>query len=156
VARLEALESIRAEYNEKMALPTPDFREFLRFLNENRVGLHGYPRSTKDLAVWVEASQENAERDIQAIEDFGFASLELTPQDFLEPRVFIQMGYPPVRIDPLTQPSGVVLAECYENREQIEVDGLTIPAIGLEDLHENKKASGVSQDLADLEKLEQK
>ncbi|MGK0618088.1 nucleotidyltransferase [Meiothermus cerbereus] len=147
-----------------MALLTPDFREFLRFLNENRVryllvggyavGLHGYPRYTKDLDIWVEASQENAERVIKAIEDFGFASLELTPQDFLEPGVFIQIGYPPVRIDLLTQPSGVVFAECYENREQIEVDGLTIPVIGLEDLRKNKKASGRSQDLADLEKLE--
>lgn len=147
-----------------MALLTPDFREFLRFLNENRVryllvggyavGLHGYPRYTKDLDIWVEASQENAERVIKAIEDFGFASLELTPQDFLEPGVFIQIGYPPVRIDLLTQPSGVVFAECYENREQIEVDGLTIPVIGLEDLRKNKKSAGRSQDLADLEKLE--
>ncbi|MDT7919379.1 MAG: nucleotidyltransferase [Meiothermus sp.] len=147
-----------------MALLTPDFKEFLRFLNENRVryllvggyavGLHGYPRYTKDLDIWVEASQENAERVIKAIEDFGFASLELTPQDFLEPGVFVQIGYPPVRIDLLTQPSGVVFAECYENREQIEVDGLTIPVIGLEDLRKNKKASGRSQDLADLEKLE--
>jgi predicted nucleotidyltransferase len=147
-----------------MALLTPDFKEFLGFLNENRVryllvggyavGLHGYPRYTKDLDIWVEASQENAERVIKAIEDFGFASLELTPQDFLEPGVFVQIGYPPVRIDLLTQPSGVVFAECYENREQIEVDGLTIPVIGLEDLRKNKKASGRSQDLADLEKLE--
>jgi len=147
-----------------MALLTPDFKEFLRFLNENRVryllvggyavGLHGYPCYTKDLDIWVEASQENAERVIKAIEDFGFASLELTPQDFLEPGVFVQIGYPPVRIDLLTQPSGVVFAECYENREQIEVDGLTIPVIGLEDLRKNKKASGRSQDLADLEKLE--
>jgi len=144
-----------------MALLTPDFKEFLRFLNENRVryllvggyavGLHGYPRYTKDLDIWVEASQENAERVIKAIEDFGFASLELTPQDFLEPGVFVQIGYPPVRIDLLTQPSGVVFAECYENREQIEVDGLTMPAIRLEGLYKNKKAFGVSQDLADPE-----
>jgi|YNPMSStandDraft_1061717.scaffolds.fasta_scaffold41335_4 hypothetical protein len=130
-----------------MALLTPDFKEFLRFLNENRVryllvggyavGLHGYPRYTLD--VWVEASQGNAERDTQ------------TMQNSLEPRVFIKMGYSPVGIDLLTQPSGVVFAECYESREQIEVDGLTMPAIRLEGLHKNKKASGVSQDLADLE-----
>jgi predicted nucleotidyltransferase len=147
-----------------MALLTPDFREFLGFLNENQVrylliggyavGLHGYPRYTKDLDIWIEISQDNARKVVKAIEDFGFASLGLTPEDFLKPGVFVQIGYPPVRIDLLTQPSGVEFAECYENREELEVDGLKIPLISLEDLRKNKRASGRSQDLADLERLE--
>jgi len=144
-----------------MALLAPDFGEFL---NKNQaryllvggyaVALHGYPRYTKVLDIWVEASRENAEKVVKAIEDFGFASLALTPEDFLEPGVVVQIGYPPVRIDLLTQPSGVESAECYQNRQELYLDGLAIPVIDLDDLRKNKRASGRSQDLADLERLE--
>ncbi len=51
-------------------LLTDDFKEFLRLLNANRVdyllvggyavGLHGYPRATVDLDVWVRATLDNA------------------------------------------------------------------------------------------------
>lgn len=147
-----------------MALLTPDFREFLGFLNQNQVrylliggyavGLHGHPRYTKDLDIWVEASQENAEKVIKAIGAFGFTSLELQSEDFLKPGMFVQIGYPPVRIDLLTKPAGVEFAECFENRQEVEVDGIRVPLISLEDLRKNKRASGRNQDLADLEKLE--
>lgn len=147
-----------------MALLSRDFSEFLGFLNQNRVrylliggyavGLHGHPRYTKDLDIWVEATQENAKKLIKAIEDFGFSSLELKPEDFLEPGVIVQIGYPPVRIDLLTKASGVEFAECYQNRQEVEINGLKVSLISLKDLRKNKRATGRHQDLADLENLE--
>lgn len=147
-----------------MALLSRDFSEFLGCLNQHQVrylliggyavGLYGYPRYTKDLDIWIEASRENAEKVVKAIESFGFASLGLKAEDFLEAGTVVQIGYPPVRIDLLTKPSGVEFAECYENRQEFEVDGIRIPLISLEDLRKNKRASGRSQDLADLERLE--
>ena len=61
--------------------------------------LHGHPRYTKDVDVWIELSPINAARIVRALEQFGFGSLQLQPGDFLEPDQIIQLGYPPNRID---------------------------------------------------------
>jgi hypothetical protein len=147
-----------------MALLSRDFSEFLECLNQHQVrylliggyavGLYGYPRYTKDLDIWIEVSRENAEKVVKAIESVGFASLGLKAEDFLEAGTIVQIGYPPVRIDLLTRLPGVEFAECYQNRQELKLDGLTTPVISLEDLRKNKRASGRLQDLADLEKLE--
>jgi predicted nucleotidyltransferase len=53
----------------------------------------------------------------------------------------------------INSPDGVDFAECYASRIEVEIDGLKISVIDLENLKKNKKASGRLQDLADLEKL---
>lgn len=141
-----------------------DFKEFIEFLNQNEVrylvvggyavSFHGYPRYTKDLDIWIQVSADNADRVVRAITDFGFASLGLKQEDFLQPGVIVQIGYPPLRIDLLTQPSGVDFASCYANKIAIDLDGLKVDVIGLEDLKTNKRASGRTQDMLDLENLE--
>ncbi|MFQ5572096.1 MAG: hypothetical protein ACE5G0_20660 [Rhodothermales bacterium] len=50
----------------------PDFREFIALLNAYEVrylivggyavALHGHPRYSKDINIWVEGEQDNAER----------------------------------------------------------------------------------------------
>lgn len=142
-----------------------DFREFIESLNSNGVkylllggyaiAFHGHPRYTKDLDIWVELSETNAEKILQALEDFGFGGLELTKDDFLLVGQVVQLGYSPNRIDVINSPSGVDFAECYASRLEIEIDGITISLIDLENLKKNKKAAGRLQDLADLEKLEE-
>jgi phage replication-related protein YjqB (UPF0714/DUF867 family) len=72
-----------------------DFKGSIQSLNNNQVcylviggyavALHGYPRYTKDIDIWIEMSPENATRMLQALEQFGFASLDLQPQDFMTP-----------------------------------------------------------------------
>ena len=63
------------------------------------------------------------------------------------------MGFPPARIDLLTSIDGVSFTECYERRMVVEVDGLPLGFIALEDFKTNKKAVGRHKDLADLEAL---
>jgi hypothetical protein len=41
------------------------------------VALHGYPRYTKDIDIWIELAQENAIRLVETLEQFGFTSLGL-------------------------------------------------------------------------------
>jgi predicted nucleotidyltransferase len=140
-----------------------DFREFVELLNSNNVkylivggyavAFHGHPRYTKDLDVWLELSEENAERVVQALRDFGFGSLNFTKEDFLLTGQVVQLGYPPSRIDLINSPDGVDFAECFASRIEVEIEGLKISVINLENLKKNKKASGRLQDLADLEKL---
>ena len=143
---------------------TPDFIEFVKSLNSRgvrylviggyAVALHGYPRYTKDLDVWIEPSESNAVRMVAAMDDFGFASLGLKKSDFLEHGQIIQLGYPPNRIDILTTPSGVEFEDCFRSRVEVTMDDVQVNFINLENLRRNKRSTGRHQDLADLENLE--
>lgn len=141
-----------------------DYKEFLELLNEEQVeylvvggyalGLHGFPRYTGDIDVWVRVSEANAEKIVTAIKKFGFSSLELKKENFLEKDIIIQLGYPPVRIDIITSIDGVEFDEAYINKQIVDTDGFNISFIGIRELKKNKKCSGRPQDIADLEKLE--
>ena len=141
-----------------------DFKEFLRLLSEKNVkylivggyavGYHGYPRSTGDMDVWVDSTEENADRLVQALKAFGFDVPKLDSDLFVDPDRVVRMGHPPLRIEILTSVTGVSFEECYSSRVEEELeDGTPIHFIGLEKLKENKRASGRHKDLDDLENL---
>lgn len=117
------------------------------------VGVHGHPRYTGDLDIWLLPEPENAVRILKAIIAFGFGSLDIKEDDLTKENSIIQLGYPPLRIDLLTSIDGVHFNECYPNRKTIEIDGLFVNFIGYNDLIKNKKASGRHQDLGDIENL---
>ena len=141
-----------------------DFKEFIQSLNDNgvrylvvggyAVALHCHPRYTKDMDVWVEMSVENASKIVKALDQFGFGSLDLKDSDFVVPDQIIQLGYPPRRIDIMTTIPGVDFSECYPSHTTVNVEGVPVNFIDLENLKKNKKATGRHQDLADLENLE--
>ena len=140
-----------------------DFKEFIASLNAHdvrylvvggyAVALHGYPRFTKDLDVWLWLEAENAAKAVQALADFGFASLDLKSDDFLVPDQIIQLGYPPNRIDLITTLPGVDFEACFDQRKIVMFDDIPVSFIDRESLKRNKQASGRLQDLADLENL---
>lgn len=140
-----------------------DFKEFIESLNANgvrylvvggyAVAVHGYPRYTKDIDVWIGSNPENAMRLIKAMEQFGFGSLGLKETDFLDADQVVQLGYPPNRIDILTTLAGVEFDACYQCKVQLFIDDVMVNLIDLENLKTNKKAVGRLQDLADLESL---
>lgn len=117
------------------------------------VAYHGYPRYTADIDLFVDKSDENAERLLMAIHQFGFGGVGLTKEDFLREDQVIQLGVAPNRIDLMTSISGVSFDEAWNSRELGDLAGLSIPFISLDMLKRNKAASGRSQDLADLEHL---
>jgi len=141
-----------------------DFKEFIELLNAHQikylvvggyaVTIHGYPRYTNDIDIWLQVDKTNAENIIETLKDFGFSSLNIKAEDFLEPDKVIQLGFPPNRIDLLTSISGVEFKDCYPKRVFVEIDGLKIDFIDLDSLKINKKASGRHKDLNDLENLE--
>jgi hypothetical protein len=118
------------------------------------VTIHGYPRYTNDIDIWLQIDKTNAENLIETLIDFGFGSLNINADDFLKPDKVIQLGYPPNRIDLLTSISGVEFEDCYPKRKYVEIDGLKINFIDIDSLKINKKASGRHKDLNDLENLE--
>lgn len=141
-----------------------DFKEFIQSLNANNVrylvvggyavAVHGHPRYTKDIDIWIAMDEENARRMVSALQDFGFGSLGLKPDDFLTPDQIIQLGYPPARIDLLTTLAGVEFETCYASRVEVVLDGVPVSFIDIENLKKNKRAAGRPQDLADLKNLE--
>ena len=141
----------------------PDFREFLRLLSSHRVeylliggyavGYHGYPRPTGDMDVWIAVSSLNAARVVAALVEFGFRAEDVPVALFAQAGKIVRMGIPPMRLEILTTISGVDFAACYARRVPLEVDGVVVNLIGLDDLKANKKASGRHKDLNDLEQL---
>jgi len=142
-----------------------DFKEFIQLLNVHNVqylivggyavAFHGHPRYTKDIDIWIWMEQTNAEHMLDVLKVFGFSSLGLQRDDFLKKNNVVQLGNPPNRIDILTDLSGVVFEECYPKRNSITIDGIAINFIDIENLIQNKKASGRHQDLADIENLKE-
>ena len=145
-----------------MHLPK-DLREFIESLNSNHVeylivggdalAFHGCPRYTGDIDVLVRPSPENAARLEGLIVEFGFASASLSARDFLETGRVVQLGRAPNRIDLLTSISGVEFEEAWDDRVAAELDGLPVFFIGRASFIKNKKATGRTQDKADIEAL---
>jgi predicted nucleotidyltransferase len=148
-----------------MAMPTlpPDFREFLKLLNDHRVrylliggyavGFHGYVRSTVDMDVWIAVSRATAQKLMGILQEFGFTAGDLDERVFLKENRIIRMGVPPLRLEIHTGISGVQFADCYRRRVKAVWDGIPVNVIGLDDLKVNKQASGRKKDEADLENL---
>lgn len=99
-----------------------DFKEFVALLNAHEVkflvvggyamAVHGRPRQTGDLDIWLRNDHGNAQRVMAALNDFGFGKLGLSPADFEKIDQVVQLG------------------------------DLTIPFIGLDSLKANKRANG--------------
>ena len=140
-----------------------DFVEFLKLLNAHNVeyllvggfavAIHGYPRATADMDVWVARNQANAERIVLCLHEFGFDTPDVTPELFEDPDRIVRMGEAPLRIEILMEIDGVNFDDCYSRADEQMVDGSPVPVISLDDLKVNKRASGRPKDRDDLENL---
>ena len=140
----------------------PHYKELLQLLNESQVEYlivggfavmkYGEPRYTKDLDVWVYNSRPNSLRVVEALKKFG-APLEhdgITAETFAEKQVVYQIGVAPLRIDILTEITGVEFSKAWKKRVASTFFGVPVHFISLDDLTTNKQALGRSSDLKDL------
>ncbi len=143
--------------------PEKDYEELLKLLNKHKakycitgafaVAFYALPRYTKDIDILVEPSFENGEKIIEALKDFGFSSLDLSPNDFSEEKQIIQLGYEPVRIDLLTSIDGVSFKEVWKRKRSGKYGRTTVNFIGKLELIKNKRSSNRLQDKADIKLL---
>lgn len=141
-----------------------DFSELLAEFNDHGVeylvvgahalAAHGHVRATKDLDVWVRPEAENAGRVIRALEAFGAPLHDLTEADLTQPGLIFQIGVPPLRIDVLTAIDGVTFDDAWPARLPTRFGDQPVGVLSREHLLQNKRASGRTQDLADIETLE--
>lgn len=117
------------------------------------LAVHGRPRATGDLDVWVDATAENARRVFAALRTFGAPLADVAEQDFAVPGIVYQIGVPPGRIDVLTQLSGLVFDDAWPTRLRGRFGELEVDFIGRDAFIRNKLATGRDKDRIDVQSL---
>lgn len=143
-----------------------DFKELLELFNAHGVeylivggvalALHGAPRYTADMDLYVRPAEENARKALAALEAFGFGNIGIELDDFRMPGRVVQLGLPPVRIDLTTSIDGVSWEEAYRGRVSGSYGDVPVSFIGRQEFLANKTATGRTKDLADMEALTEK
>lgn len=87
------------------------------------------------------------------LKDFGFNSLGISEEDLLNPENVIQLGYPPARIDLLTDLTDLDFENCFEKREEVSFEGVPINFIDIDSLITAKLSANRPQDIVDVGKL---
>lgn len=141
-----------------------NFVDFIDLLNKNEVKyvmvggwaviFEGYSRTTSGMDILVEVSEENAIKIMQVLRVFWGSHIGFSKEDFLKEDNVIMMGRVPFRIDVLTSISGVSFNQAYQSSKIYTDAGVDIRCIHINELINNKKASGRLKDLADADMLE--
>jgi hypothetical protein len=117
------------------------------------LAIHGRPRATGDLDVWVDATPANAARVMRALAAFGAPLSGVSEADFAAPGAVYQIGVAPGRIDVLTGLTGLTFADAWPGRLHRPFGEVEVDFIGREAFVRNKRATGRAKDLGDIEGL---
>lgn len=145
---------------------SPDVRDFLRGLHAHNVKFmivggeavifYGHIRLTGDIDVYYSRAHENAVSLFKALEEFWQGEIPelVDPIELEKPGVIFQFGVPPNRIDLLNDIDGVDFDSAWQRRTRVlvesESESIPLSYIGLEDLIQNKRASGRPKDEEDI------
>jgi hypothetical protein len=142
----------------------PDFVDLLRafvaadvrflVVGAYALALHGRPRATGDLDVWVDPTPANAGKVMRALAVFGAPLHDVRLEDFTAPGVTYQIGVAPGRIDILTELTGLTFDEAWPDRLRRPFGEVEVDFIGRAAFIRNKRATGRPKDLGDIEGLE--
>lgn len=145
-----------------------DFEELLESLNANRVryliggahalAFHARPRATKDLDLFVAPTRANAARFIKALTDFfgGSAPSYVSLETLLDPKLIVQLGVAPVRVDVLSHFGTLTFAEAWRTRVDAKFGPVDVHYLGREQLIAEKTFFDRPQDRADVAALRAK
>ena len=144
----------------------PDFQDFIRALNESDVRyilvggyaviLHGYNRTTGDLDIWVERTEDNYLRLVSAFRKFSMPVFDMSLENFFNPDQYdvFSFGVPPVSIDIMLSVKGLDFKDVWPLAEWKIIDEVQVKLIDLPSLIKAKKASGRHRDLDDIENIQ--
>jgi predicted nucleotidyltransferase len=115
--------------------------------------LHGYARATDDVDILIERTKANAERVLAALARVGYGfAREWAAAEILN-RPITLIGDDPA-VDVFTVAWKVKYEHAAPRAVDVDVEGVRIPLIALDDLIETKR-TGRLQDAADIEVLEE-
>jgi len=148
-----------------MFLQEPDLQDFLKAFNSSKVKylivggaaviLQGYARTTVDLDIWVEKSEENYLKICKAFQIFGMPIFDMTYENFFNnPNIDVfTFGRPPTCIDLMLAVKGLDFEQAFNNSVKMEADGISFFVVSRADLITAKKFAGRHKDLDDAEHL---
>ena len=136
-----------------------DFEELLTLFEKNNVrymivggyavAFHGHPRFTKDIDIFFLGSEENIDKVIKSLIDFGFSKTSISHKLLGKKGNIVQFGIVPARVDLLNTLPGITFKKAEQNTLRGPFGETWVNFIGRNDLIKNKKASGRPQDIAD-------
>ena len=118
---------------------------------------YGYDRNTGDMDIWLQTGNENRDKLINALRDFGITDehLEtLKKMDFTNPVPVFYFGEIPRKIEFITLISNVRFEDAIQHVNYLPVENEKIPVIHYNDLILSKLTSTRLKDKADIEELE--
>jgi hypothetical protein len=139
-----------------------DFRDFLSVLNNQKVDyilvggysviIHGYPRTTGDVGLWVRKTQENCQKLVDAYSEFGMPTFDMTEENFLNHPDWdvFSFGRPPAAIDIMTKVKGLDFDQTFEHSKLHDDGGLLVRTIHKNDLLSAKTAASRPKDLENI------
>ncbi len=144
-----------------------DFKDFIIFLNKYEVEyivvggyaviIRGYSRSTGDIDIWVNKTEENFIKLQKAIRLFGLPEIAIKKEEFFSDDFDVfAFGKPPYAIEIMTAVKGLDFMNTYNNSTIEQINETPVRIIHLQNLLEAKKAAGRSKDLNDIENLPSK
>jgi len=114
--------------------------------------LHGVPRATFDLDIFIDPSLDNARRLLLALADANFVTAELTTPEKVAAHA-ITIFKDRVRIDVQTSTPGIQFDQAWSDRVVMHYDGQVLFVVSKDDLIASKRAAGRQVDLEDVNLL---
>lgn len=146
---------------------TNDHQQLLSAMIKNKVDFmlvggyaviyYGYDRNTGDMDVWLKTGNENRDKLINALKDFGIVEehLEtLRQMNFTNPVPVFYFGNVPRKIDFITLISNVNFEDAIQQVNYIRLEEIEIPVINYNQLILSKLTSSRLKDKADIEELQ--
>ena len=113
--------------------------------------VHGYARSTLDIDLFIEPTEENAKRVLAALSDFGYDVTDLTVEDVLTKKILIRQYILEIDLHPFV--AGISFEEVWKHRIPDRIGEAPAYFANLDDLIAMKRAAGRPKDMEDLRVL---
>lgn len=149
-----------------MEILLPEFKQLLFLLNKHKVSYmliggyaviyYGYQRNTTDMDIWLQPENENKNKLILALREFGIGdeSLQLISGLDFNHTQFFYFGEQPRRIDFINKISGVNFNEAIAEVKFLPLENERVPVINYRHLILSKISNERAKDKADVEELQ--
>lgn len=114
---------------------------------------YGYVRMTRDIDIFIEPTQANANKTIIALKKLGYDVQDLTTGTLLKKKILFCQYLLRTDIHPFV--AGVTFDQVWRNRKKADIKGCKVWIPSLDDLIRMKAATGRAGDQSDLEVLKQ-
>lgn len=150
-----------------MNILVEEYRELLKALIKYQVNFmliggyavihYGYDRTTGDLDIWLQTGNDNRNRLVKALKEYGIEDddiEELQNMDFTNPIPVFFIGKIPRRVDFVTLVSNITFDEAIKEVNHFDLEGKKVPVIHYNHLILTKLSTNRLKDKADIEELE--